>query len=101
MGFIMRDESFVCENCSKEVSKHPSGSARNHCPFCLYSKHLDENTPGDRVSNCHWLMVPIWIDKKKNKGWMLEHKCNKCGKKILNKVAEDDNFIEWIKEKNS
>ena len=40
--FKMIDESFVCENCKKEVK--PLGyTARDHCPFCLYSKHLDIN----------------------------------------------------------
>lgn len=101
MWFIMINESFVCENCGKEVSKHPNGSARNHCPFCLYSKHLDRDFPWDRLSDCLWIMQPIGIDSKKNKGWMIEHKCKKCGKKILNKVASDDNFISWIQERNN
>ena len=100
MSFTMINESFSCENCNKKVSKHPTGSARNHCPFCLYSKHLDENTPWDRLSICHWIMKPIGIDNKKNKWWMLHHKCEKCGKEILNKVAEDDHFVEFIEKLN-
>lgn len=94
MGFIMKNESFICENCNKEVTKHPTGSARNHCPFCLYSKHLDKEFPGDRASTCHGIMRPIWKDYKKNKWWMIEHECISCHKKILNKVAEDDDM--WI-----
>lgn len=59
MAFIMRNESFICEHCGFEVSPHPSGSARNHCPKCLYSKHVDEDSPGDRLATCYGLMEPI------------------------------------------
>jgi DNA-directed RNA polymerase subunit RPC12/RpoP len=41
----MINESFTCENCGKEIEKHPEGSARNHCPYCLSSKHLDDTFP--------------------------------------------------------
>jgi len=100
MWFKMINEQFNCENCWKEITKHPEGSARNHCPYCLYSKHMDKDFPWDRASTCHWLMKPIWIDNKKNKWWMIKHRCEKCGKEILNKVAPDDNFIEFIQKIN-
>lgn len=92
MWFIMKNESFSCENCNKEIMKHPSWSARNHCPHCLYSKHLDKDFPWDRASECHALMKPVWKDHKKNKGWMVIHECIICWKKIPNKLAEDDNL---------
>lgn len=91
MWFIMKNESFCCENCKEEISKHPSWSARNHCPHCLYSKHLDKDFPWDRASECHSIMKPVWKDYHKNKGWMVIHQCQKCSKKIPNKLAEDDN----------
>jgi len=97
MGFIMKNESFCCENCGKDITKHPSWSARNHCPFCLYSKHLDKEFPWDRASNCFWLMKPIWKEYKKNKGWMVIHECQKCEKKIPNKLALDDSVEEFAK----
>ena len=100
MWFKMINESFICENCGKEIIKHPEWSARNHCPFCLYSKHLDEKIPWDRKSKCMWLMEPIDIDYKKNKGNMIKHKCLKCGKEILNKIAPDDNFLDFVKIRN-
>lgn len=93
MAFKMINESFTCENCKKNVSKHPEGSARNHCPFCLFSKHLDDKFPWDRRSECKWLMEPVWIDYKKNKWWMIKHKCKKCNKEISNKIASDDDFL--------
>ncbi|MDD5213851.1 MAG: RNHCP domain-containing protein [Candidatus Gracilibacteria bacterium] len=101
MAFKMINESFTCENCGKTIEKHPEGSARNHCPFCLSSKHMDKDFPGDRASTCLGIMEPIGIDNKKNKGWMIKHKCKKCGKEILNKVAPDDNFLDLIKKINS
>ena len=101
MAFIMKNESFLCENCWKKISKHPTGSARNHCPFCLYSKHLDKEFPWDRKSECHSIMKPTGIDYKKNKGWMIEHTCQKCDKKILNKIAEDDDFLEFVRANNT
>lgn len=98
--FKMINEEFTCWNCSKEIKKHPNWSARNHCPNCLYSKHLDKEFPWDRESNCFSLMKPVWIDHKKNKWYMIKHKCEKCSKEILNKVAEDDDFLEFIKKMN-
>ena len=44
--FNMIDEEFICENCLNKVQKL-GYTARDHCPFCLYSKHVDIN-PGDR-----------------------------------------------------
>ena len=100
MWFTMINESFTCEHCKKQVSKHPEWSARNHCPYCLYSKHMDETLPWDRKSSCNWAMVPVDIDYKKNKGNMIKHRCNKCQKTILNKVALDDRFLDFIKKRN-
>lgn len=97
----MRNESFSCENCKKEVEKDTTWWVRNHCPYCLFSKHLDEKFPWDRLSECWGMMEVVGIDYKKNKWWMIEHGCKICSKKILNKVAEDDMFTEWIKKKNT
>lgn len=101
MAFVMINESFVCENCGKTIEKHPEWSARNHCPFCLHSKHMDKYFPGDRQSECFWIMEPVWIDNKKNKWWMIKHRCSKCKKEILNKIAPDDNFLDFIKKMNN
>ena len=100
MAFIMRNEDFVCQNCGKSVAKHPTGSARNHCSFCLCSLHLDAEFPGDRASDCGGIMRPIGTDYRKNKGDMIVHECEKCGKKILNKVAPDDDFISLVRKLN-
>lgn len=99
--FRMINTSFICENCKKEISKHPEWSARNHCPDCLYSKHLDHEYPGDRLSDCQKLMKPIWVEYKKNKWNMIVHQCISCKKEICNKLAPDDNFLWFIQKLNN
>lgn len=96
----MRNESFTCDNCGQEVSIHPSGSARNHCPFCLSSKHVDDKKPGDRLSLCHGPMKPVGMDYRKGKGDMIRHRCEFCGKEMLNKLAPDDDIIGFVRKNN-
>ncbi|MCL5410632.1 MAG: RNHCP domain-containing protein, partial [Patescibacteria group bacterium] len=72
---------------------------RNHCPFCLWSKHVDE-VPGDRNSSCQGKMEPLaltfkteGVDKygQKNQGeLMLVHQCLVCNKFSINRIAGDD-----------
>jgi hypothetical protein len=45
-------------------------------------------------------MQPVGIDHKKNKWNMIRHRCIKCKKEILNKVAPDDNFLDFVKKVN-
>ncbi len=87
--FNMIDEKFICENCNTLVNKL-NYTARDHCPNCLYSKHLDIN-PGDRLNTCQGLMKPISIEKYKDT-YKIIYKCLKCGKIHKNKVAIDDNM---------
>ena len=58
------DEGFICEHCNKEVLPL-NYSSRDHCPYCLYSKHVDIN-PGDRLNTCKGLLKPIDIEKYKD-----------------------------------
>lgn len=87
--FNMIDESFICEKCNKEVKKLEY-SARDHCPFCLYSKHVDIN-PGDRANECKGLLKPIEIEKFKTT-YKIIYKCEKCNQSHKNIIATDDNF---------
>ncbi|MCF7846271.1 MAG: RNHCP domain-containing protein [Candidatus Peribacteraceae bacterium] len=91
----MRDKNstnsgFTCVHCGREVPPAAT-TARNHCPFCLWSLHVDESVPGDRQSSCHGQMEPAAIFQKRT-GWVVIHRCEKCGKEISNKCAADDNF---------
>lgn len=100
-NFTEIDEEFICENCGKKVGKL-GYSCRNHCPYCLYSKHVDKN-PGDREEDCHGMLEPIDIEINSKKGYVIVFKCIKCGAIRKNKVAEDDNMelIYKIMEKKA
>jgi hypothetical protein len=75
--FAKNDEGFVCAHCGKEVM--PLGySSRNHCPFCLWSLHLDIN-PGDRASECGGELEPIRVEPDARRGYVIVHRCTKCG----------------------
>ena len=86
---LKKDENtgFICENCHKEVLRLNSGGYRNHCPFCLYSKHVDIN-PGDRQSDCGGLMKPSGV-KLSPKGAQIRHKCQTCGFTRYNLITDD------------
>ncbi len=91
--FIVKGKNvgFVCEHCGRYVPP-AKGTIRNHCPFCLYSKHVDIY-PGDRAEVCRGLMKPLCYLERKGQLY-LKHKCTKCGTVKVNKVADDDNVDE-------
>ena len=91
--FLMRDETFICENCGMEVSKL-SYTARDHCPYCLYSKHVDIN-PGDRLNNCKGLLKPVGIEKFRD-SYKIVYKCESCNESHKNIMASDDDFEKII-----
>jgi hypothetical protein len=95
--------SFVCQNCQKTVSLKAIGTEhRNHCPFCVFSVHLDQKKPGDRQADCRGLMVPVALSFKKiapkkykaltvkDGELALVHQCRKCGWVTINRIAGDD-----------
>lgn len=91
--FYVKDEKFICENCNKIVEKL-NYTARDHCPYCLYSKHVDIN-PGDRANKCKGLLIPFQIEKFKNT-YKIVYKCSKCNIIHKNIVAIDDDFEKII-----
>ena len=95
--FSKNDESFICENCKKEVLPL-SYTSRDHCPYCLYSKHVDIN-PGDRENNCKGLLEPIGIEKYKDT-YKIIYKCLKCKKMHKNIMAKDDDMNKIIEISN-
>lgn len=88
--FSKNDNFFVCEHCNKEVNPL-NYTSRDHCPYCLYSKHVDIN-PGDRAEECKGLLVPVGMEPNPKKGYMIIFRCQKCGMIRKNKAAEDDNM---------
>ena len=89
-------ESFVCKVCGGTVLPDGAGSGhRNHCPYCLSSRHLD-TSPGDRAAECGGIMelIAVWI--RKNGEWALIHRCKACGMLSSNRIAADDNPIKLM-----
>lgn len=90
----MIDEQFICEHCHRQVTKL-NYSARDHCPYCLYSKHVDIN-PGDRANHCLGLLKPIDVEKFKNT-YKIIYECETCHMQHKNIMATDDELNEIIK----
>ncbi|HCI82356.1 MAG TPA: RNHCP domain protein [Ktedonobacter sp.] len=87
------NEVFKCKNCRRFISPPPSGGhQRNHCPFCLYSLHVDGETSGDRLSTCGSRMEPIGHFQRFKGEYVLVHRCKGCGFERYNRIAADDNF---------
>ncbi len=88
--------SFVCLNCGHQNSPAPQ-TCRNHCQLCLFSRHVDLQIPGDRASDCLGLLEPVGLDQSGKKGFIILHKCLKCGHESRNLTSPDDNFDAIIK----
>ncbi|MBU2025780.1 MAG: RNHCP domain-containing protein [Patescibacteria group bacterium] len=99
---ITKDKGFDCDFCGKRVSQGLEAGVknRNHCPDCLFSKHVDAVLPGDRKAVCQGKMpasglcfkksAPDKYGKSRQGELMLVHVCQKCGKISLNRLAGDD-----------
>ena len=83
--FLKNDNGFICLNCQRQVLPLVKTS-RNHCPFCLHSLHIDIN-PGDRANTCLGIMEPVSALPDPKKGYIIIHKCKKCGELHRNKAA--------------
>ena len=93
---------FKCAHCRVIVSSTHLLSGvnnRNHCPYCLWSCHLDLYAAGDRLSACKGQMMPIGLTMKNGRNkyrpgqrgeLMLIHLCMECGSVSINRIAADD-----------
>jgi len=83
------NQPFTCVECGTEVLPLAAGGYRNHCPACLCSLHVDVN-PGDRANDCGGVMEPVGAELTGKKGWVIVHRCRRCGEVRRNKAALDD-----------
>jgi hypothetical protein len=67
-------ENFKCEHCGEEVA---GNGYTDHCPKCLWGKHVDREIPGDRASECRGLMEPARVLYEKG-DYKIVYKCNRC-----------------------
>jgi hypothetical protein len=71
----------------------PSGGRhRNHCPYCLHSRHVDGRTPGDRASDCRSTMAPAGVFARRNGEQAVVHRCLGCGFERHCRIAADDDY---------
>ena len=87
MSFFRRIEDFQCEHCGAAVA---GDGYTNHCPKCLWSKHVDIE-PGDRAAKCGGMMEPVSVERAGDE-WILMHRCEKCAHMKRNKMSPDDDF---------
>lgn len=95
------NSEFRCIHCGYYVSalRLVCGvNNRNHCPYCLWSRHLDLFVAGDRLSACKAPMRPIGLTMKPSRNkyapsggeLMLVHICEDCEQVSINRIAADD-----------
>jgi len=91
MSFKRTIEDFICEKCGEKVL---GTGYTNHCPKCLWGKHVDIE-PGDRAEKCGGLMEPIGVETKSGEH-ILTHRCAICGATRRQTASRDDAFEKII-----
>ena len=86
MSFKKTVEDFTCEHCGMFVK---GGGYTNHCPECLWSKHVDI-FPGDRAEACGGLMEPVALEGS-SPDYRIIHRCIRCKVERRNNVQMGDN----------
>ncbi|MDD5367806.1 MAG: RNHCP domain-containing protein [Anaerolineaceae bacterium] len=96
------EDGFRCRHCGVFVSSAVWLAGvlnRNHCPYCLWSRHLDLYQPGDRLSACQAPMRPAGLSHKQTQKkyasarlgeLLLVHVCTGCSGVSINRLAADD-----------
>lgn len=88
--------TFTCIHCRQGVALTSWGTRhRNHCPYCLWSRHVDDE-PGDRRSACRQPMAPIGIEVRQEGEWAIIHRCRGCGTIKTNRIAGDDRELALL-----
>ncbi|MBP9855895.1 MAG: RNHCP domain-containing protein [Candidatus Pacebacteria bacterium] len=84
-------EDFKCEHCGFTVE---GNGYTNHCPQCLWSKHVDVY-PGDRLEPCQGLMKPTGV-RLAGGEYIITHKCEHCHLERVNKAAPSDDISGFL-----
>jgi DNA-directed RNA polymerase subunit M/transcription elongation factor TFIIS len=79
-------EDFTCEHCGVQVI---GNGYTNHCPRCLWSKHVDIH-PGDRAALCGGMMEPVSVEGSTGEGYRIRHRCKTCGHEKINDTQTAD-----------
>jgi len=84
--FQKREEDFICERCRGKVR---GDGYTDHCPKCLWSRHVDIN-PGDRRASCKGMMEPVGVEVK-TESITIYYRCLACGHRHRVKADPKDN----------
>jgi DNA-directed RNA polymerase subunit RPC12/RpoP len=88
-NFIRKKEDFECEHCGEKVM---GDGYTDHCPKCLWGKHVDLEIPGDRASECRGMMEPIEVKFQiSNFKFQIKYKCLRCNHTFEVGSAKGDN----------
>lgn len=90
--FQRRKEDFLCAHCGVFVV---GNGYTDHCPACLWSRHVDIN-PGDRAQSCGGMMEPVWAERK-GTGYRIYYRCQKCLAPHRVKATEADDPSALLK----
>ncbi len=91
MIFKRTVEDFVCEQCGEEVV---GTGYTNHCPKCLWSKHVDVH-PGDRAEACGGMMEPVALEGS-SPDYDIVHVCKSCGMRRKNLASTSDDAAALV-----
>lgn len=89
--FKRKIEDFVCGHCGETVK---GNGYTNHCPFCLWSRHVDIH-PGDREALCRGLMAPVSLEMVSGE-YVITHQCMECGYEKRNRIAKEDDILKFL-----
>lgn len=92
-NFVRVKEDFVCGHCGEKVE---GDGYTDHCPRCLWGKHVDAEIPGDRASDCRELMEPVGAVYQKDK-FKIHYKCRACSHEFWVREGENDNREELVR----
>jgi len=90
--FQRRIEDFKCEHCGEAVL---GNGYTNHCPKCMWSKHVDKN-PGDRAEKCGGMMEPVGFEKR-GSDYIIIQRCLRCRFERKNNFLKGDDFEVLLK----
>lgn len=90
-AFHRKIEDFVCLQCGLQVQ---GNGYTNHCPRCLYSRHVDVN-PGDRAAACGGPMPPVAVTGVTG-AYRILHRCEACGVEKWNQASPEDDFQKLL-----
>lgn len=83
--FTRRPEDFECGHCGCAVR---GSGYTNHCPRCLWSRHVDV-LPGDRLADCCGLMEPVGVLYEGGE-YTVAQRCVVCGRMWRNRTSAGD-----------